>query len=298
MMVIGKLTNKTSPGEMFRPWEAPRPIWVGQPGARAAAPGTPALFGAWWNTETDTNQNRFVWAVKAVWSELSKALHYVVGGLSLLALYIHRRQLAHPDLGLWVLLVLGGLSLCLLVYLAARIGYVSERHTVLLVMICCFLAVSAIAPMLRWLVQLPVLGRFVHWSDTLPKSFFVALLLSTLPYTLKPLHPQREGHKHAGEWLADNLNADDWLKDPLAWAEWYAGRTVYRTPVYHNRPEFIYVIWESGKKSPHSRLPQWDEARMLVEGQTPVYRWPEDAPPDAPAVEVYKVPYRELPGNP
>lgn len=301
MVVIGKLTNKKSPGVILRPWEEPGRIWVGQPGAHAPGAVAP-LFAKWWNPEADEGKCRTLWALGAVWSELIKALHYVAGGLALLALFVHRRQLAHPDLGLWVPVVLGGMSLAMLVYLAARIGYVSERHTVLLVMLCCILGVSAIGPVLRALVQLPVLWRVVPWPDAVPTTFYVTMLVTALPYTLKPMHPQREGHKHVGVWLAANMDDKDWLKDPLAWAEWYAGRTVYRTPVYHNRPEFTYVVCETGKGSPHSRLPLWDEVNQMVKAARdqncpPVYRWPEDAPPDGPAVEVYKIPYRDPPSG-
>ena len=49
------------------------------------------------------------------------------------------------------------------------------------------------------------------------------------------------------------------------------------------------------KGSPHSRLPQWEHAVSLTLGQkrTPVYRWPEDAPPNGPAVEVYRLTFEE-----
>ena len=108
------------------------------------------------------------------------------------------------------------------------------------------------------------------------------------------MHAHREGHKHAGRWLAAHAGADDWVQDPLAWAEWYAGRTLYHPPRYDTRPEYVWVVLEKGKGSPHSRLPQWDEAKQRAAGRTPVYRWPENAPEAGPAVEVFQVPFADL----
>jgi hypothetical protein len=107
------------------------------------------------------------------------------------------------------------------------------------------------------------------------------------------MHGHREGHKHAGLWLADKLGPNDWLIDPLAWGEWYAGRTLYQPPVYHGRPDSVWVITERGKGSPHSRLPQWERAKKLAEGRAPVYRWPGNAPPEGPVVEVHQLSFAE-----
>ena len=88
------------------------------------------------------------------------------------------------------------------------------------------------------------------WPDAAPVTFFLALVASALPYSLKPMHQQREGHKHAGRWLATQMNEKDWLQDPLAWAEWYAGRTLYKTASYDGQPEFVWIVIEKGKGSP------------------------------------------------
>jgi len=89
------------------------------------------------------------------------------------------------------------------------------------------------------------------------------------------------------------MNETDWLMDPLAWAEWYAGRTLYRPPVYHGRPKFVWVIVETGKGSPHSRLPQWEQAKALAEKREPVYRWPEAPPTNGPVVEVHRLTFEQ-----
>jgi hypothetical protein len=110
------------------------------------------------------------------------------------------------------------------------------------------------------------------------------------------MHPHREGHKHAGEWLASRMSDNDAIIDPFCWAEWYAGRTLYRIH-WNPKPEDLrnhYVIWENKSESPHSRLPDYLYAKQLKEqaereGRKPVYHWPENVPWDQAAVQVWKL---------
>ena len=295
MVLIGALSRKHTAEYITNPLnDQPPLLWKGQPQSQKNAAPSPALFAKWWDPATDTGKNRTLWAFGAVGTEMIKSLYYAVGVLALFGIIAHRRQILAPDPGLWVLLVLGFLNVLLLIYLAARIGYVSERHTVLFVMLSCVFAAAALEPLAVVVEAIPVLGRLVVWPKAAPGGILVAVVAAALPVTLKPMHVQREGHKHAGQWLADRMGPTDWLKDPLAWGEWYAGRTLYYPPVYHGQPESIWVIVEVGKSSPHSRLPLWDEAKQLTAGRKPVYRWPENAPDDGPAVMVYRIRWEEL----
>jgi hypothetical protein len=289
MVLIGKLTNKPTGDQILNPLEDPRGrIWLGQPGAQAPVVRGSALLGKWWNPTMDNGRSRVLWAFEATTSEVTKALHYVIAALAVVGLLAHRRQLFAPDVGLWVLVILSTLSFLLMVYLAARIGYVSERHTLLFVLIACIFAAAALEPLAELLSELPLL-RGVLSTHVMAVGILVVLVAGTLPYTLKTLHPQREGHKHAGRWLAGHLQDSDWLVDPLTWAEWYAGRTLYRTVEYTGQPRVTWVIVEEGKTSPHSRLPQWEHALELISKGEKVYQWPEDATADQPRVCVYRI---------
>ena len=295
MIVIGALTPKNAGDYLAHPFEDHPPSWRGMPVSQAR-PAAASLFAAWWDPVADARKDRTLWAIGAVWTEMIKGLYYVVGPLAIFGIIANRRQILAPDPGLWVLLALGVLNVMLLLYLAARIGYVSERHTVLVVMLACIFAAAALEPLAVVIESLPMVGRLILWPKAAPGGILLAIIASALPVTLQPLHAHREGHKHAGRWLAKHMSPDDWLKDPLAWGEWYAGRTLYNPPSYHGRPENIWVIVEVGKNSPHSRLPQWEEATHLTLDRKlrPVYRWPEDAPSAGPAVEVYKLSYEEV----
>jgi hypothetical protein len=107
------------------------------------------------------------------------------------------------------------------------------------------------------------------------------------------MHPQREGHKHTGRWLAENMRPEDWLIDPFAWSEWYAGRTLHDTTRYDGYPKVKWVVIEEAKPGknaePHSRLPQLDEAQELKKKGELMYRWPEQPDGQVPTVCVYRV---------
>ncbi len=289
MVLIGKITNKPSGRYLTDPMNNIQPRIYPEQTMTVPARVSGPLFAAWWDPQLDRGKNRLIWAVRAVGAETVKALHFGVAVLAVVGLVANRRLLFAPDGGLWVLLVLAGLNVLLLLYLAVSLGYVSERHTVLVVMLASVLAAAALEPLARAVTVLPGLGRWVIWPGATPWVCLVLLVASALPYTLKPLHPQREGHKQAGLWLAGKLGETDHLVDPLTWGEWYAGRTLYRTVEYKGQPEATWVIVETGKTSPHSRLPQWERARELAAQGERVYRWPTDAAPGAFAVEVYRI---------
>lgn len=291
MLLIGKISNKPTTGYLTDPLNNhPAPIWQGQPEAKArGAMAGPELFGMWWDPKRDGGKIREVWALEAVWSELSKSSHYVIGVLAAFALVAHRRQLFSPDLGLWLLLALALLSSAVMFYLAERIWYVSERHTLLFVMLSCVLASAGLKPLAELICRLPVVSRLILWPQAAPACILLSLVTSALPFTLQPLHAQREGHKHAGLYLAEHMSPGDWLIDPLSWAEWYAGRTLYENTCYHGQPSVKWVVVEEEKRdNPHSRIPQWELANTLKKEGELVYRW-ESPNSKAAVVCVYKV---------
>ncbi|MBN9120725.1 MAG: hypothetical protein J0I06_16510, partial [Planctomycetes bacterium] len=124
-------------------------------------------------------------------------------------------------------------------------------------------------------------------------GLLVALIASALPFALKPMHANREAHRRAGEWLSDRVTDRDAVVDPYCWAEWYAGRTLYRVswnpPVSRNT--YIVLENEAVKGSPHSRLPELPTAKKLTEHPSSrvVYHWPEDVPEEQAHIRIYKL---------
>jgi hypothetical protein len=285
MLLIGSVTNKPSADHLLKPADNPRQnIWRQKAAANPAVGGP--LFAKWMDSPIEDRPGRVVWGVEAVAEETGKSLHYGVAAFALLGLLVVRRRLA-AEPGLWVLLVLAGLNAGLLVYLAARVGYVSERHTVLLVLVGCLFAGAALEPVAAGLAALPKVGRL--WAGRYAAVGLLAMLVATaLPATLKPLHPNREGHKHAGRWLAAHLQPTDCLIDPFEWAQWYAWRSLYFVPEDPPNATVIYSVVENNPATPHSRLPRLDLALDVAKGGTLVYHWPEDGPPEKATVHVYK----------
>ncbi|MDY3559897.1 glycosyltransferase family 39 protein [Gemmata sp. JC673] len=288
MALIGKLTNKPSPGQMLNPLAAPQPVYRGA-NAVPAAPSGP-LFAEWWNDARDSGQSQNVWAVNAVFKEVSKGANYVVWPLAAFAVLALRRKLvAEP--GPWVLLVLAACNLTVLLYLAARVGYVSERHTVLLTLIACQLAAAGLPLLAVSIGQVfPRVERF--GVRVTAATLLAALVAGALPFALKPMHPNREGHKHAGRWLAANLKSDEALIDPFCWAAWYSGRALYRPSGYN--PEFssaTYIVKENNARTPHSRLPVLAEANQLAAqpNGAVAYHWPENVPEDEAVIHIVRI---------
>jgi hypothetical protein len=246
--------------------------------------GGPVL-AEWWHGESDTLSARVSWAVKAVVKETGKALNYITALFAFLGIVVHRRRIASEP-ALWMLAVLALTNLALLMYLATRIGYVSERHTVLLVLLGCFSAASALGPVAMSLAGRPRMGWL--WAGRYaPAGLLLVLVVAALPGTFKPLHANREGHKHAGRWLAEHVAPDDGIVDPFCWAEWYTGRSLYLVPTDPPAPPAVYSVLEGDDDNPHSRLPRLQLAKDVAASGTLVYWWPA-GPPERAEVRVYK----------
>jgi hypothetical protein len=306
MLLIGKLTNK--PGAPVPNFISPREqMGKAHFGATLPGVGRGAVFAAWWQIPSDAGPVGVVRpAVVGILEETGKGLHYAAAGLALLGLFALRRRIA-AEPGLGVLLALVGLNVLVLLGLGAtgyyvrgkHTGYVSERHTVLIVMVGCLFAAAALQSFSAWTGRGPRLGRLAA------AGLLVLLVGTALPSTLKPLHPHREGYKHAGRWLKQQHTA--WLAenearppeqreqppgvyDPFEWSDWYSERTLYTKQLPAN-PDLAYAVIDNTKTRPdaHERLPTLDDAlKIKNDGRAKLmYWWPEDVPEGKAAVHVY-----------
>lgn len=262
MLVIGGFSNK--PSAQFQLFldhlkgNAPAPAWQ-----QHGAVQSPLLVA-----DFHVQGNKAVWAATAIVKETSKAAHYGVFALGLVGLLAHRRRIA-ADPGLAVLPVLAVVNVSVLVALAFRQEYVSERHTVVLVLLLSLFAASA----LRAVWQ----SVGVTWKHA-PCALLAVLVAGAVIPAMKPPHETRLGHPHAGKYLAEHVGPQDAVIDPFCWAEWYAGRTLHGVPEDPKPPKARWVVIEPGK-SPHSRLPRYQDAVNVVNDKNNVaklmYWWPE-----------------------
>lgn len=282
----------------------------------SARPGVRLPLAAWWDPKEAPGESKAGWAARALGAEYWKAGHYVLPAFAIFGLFGLRRRLTDPRLVL--LLVVAAVQATLLWGLAFGIGYVSQRHTILIVLVTCIFAAAGF----RYLAHLaisawqteavgrrtvrflsPLVGTgagesFVRGMRTVNPWMLVGIwtlivVSVAVPRNFRSLHEERAGHKAAGLWMKDHVE-DDWqIVDPFGWAEWYTGRTLRRIP----NPDpakgpGVYAVFEPNAKSPHSRLGYYEIARSLHDrpGSVRVFQYPEDAPDDEIKVAVYRCP--------
>ncbi len=277
--IIGRLTPKPTANQILATTEQERNRnhTVAASTALFAARFTPGVNGV---GEEGVSPS---FAVAKVLDELLTAFHYVLWLPALAAIFWFRRRLAtEPALGLLALICL--IQLLVLCRLAITVGYVSERHTLLIVMCGYIVAAAGLFEAVRrwtaWNQARQFTNAEVGWRKLLqPRATLATVMLVLLGWgavrTLRPLHPGKSGHKEAGFWLAQHTDAHDQLVDPYGWASFYAGRIMaHPVPAPASTAAIArqYVIWE-----PH----ETDDTRLQIvqqvgglEGREPVFTWP------------------------
>lgn len=290
MVLIGGLTNKPTANEALNRLMNGNPrasLFKGDVGAAPAS--TPGLFADWYNAERDGNQA--AWASIAIMKETSKAAHYLPALLAIVALGLFRSRIVR-DPALASIVFLGIINVCVLQVLAIKVGYVSERHTVVLVLLCCVLTGGVLDPLLARLSTVSKPTRYLS-QKVGPIGMLVLLLATAIPVAMRTPHDTRSGHKYAGEYLRSEVGSLDAVIDPYSWAEWYAGRSLYTVPADPEVPLARWVVIEGGK-SPHSRLPRFEAAVNVVNDTSNKaelkYWWPTDGTPENAKVLVYRQP--------
>jgi Dolichyl-phosphate-mannose-protein mannosyltransferase len=256
-------------------------------------------LAVWWTPDDAARGSKAVWATKALGSEYLKAALYVVPAFGLIGLYSLRRRLGDPRLLL--LLVVAALQALMLWALALGIGYVSQRHTIIIVMITCIFAPEGFHTLSVWAIrawQSPRLARlsFAHRMQSanpcVLAGIWTAIVIAiALPRNFRSLHEERAGHKAAGLWMKDHVPTDWQIVDPFGWAEWYTGRTLRAIP---NPNPYIgpglYAVFEPNAKSPHSKLGYYEMARDVKDQGQMVFQFPHGVSDDQIKVAVYKSP--------
>jgi hypothetical protein len=117
---------------------------------------------------------------------------------ALLGLWLYRARLrSSPEA--WVVAVFACVYTLLLWRVAAKAGYISDRHGIILVLfgsVCAAHALLAIAA-----VVVRLLPRGAVMGPALTLALLAALPVTGLVRTLKPLHDERTGFKEVGLWL-------------------------------------------------------------------------------------------------
>lgn len=277
MVLIGGLTVKNTPNIMMNQ-QRPDADWEGRLRPKTQARGLTGgsiLPAIWWhpsNADLEKLRNltpaelarlkpprRYLWALKALYTELAKGFFYMLWLPALLGVWWFRGR-APLVPGTWVLTLVCFLLCTLLFRVAEKMGYLSDRHLLLVVM-CGTYPAAAAALVLGQKLALgaarlrPALAGRV-WTDGRAWSVGVLLLLALvpLPRTVERLHGDRAGFRSVGRWLAEHTLAGNFIEDPYCWTYYYAGRVFAEgcpgLPA-DPTPCFYVVLEESKNRHPH-----------------------------------------------
>jgi hypothetical protein len=212
-------------------------------------------------------------ATRHLLEELLRALQYWIGALALFGCWRARRRAPEPfDRFVQVacLLVLAG-AWCI----AARSGYLSTRHLLLLVV---FAIGWAGAGVLSLGEALSAASR--GWKHCLPplaarRAAIALAALACLPALARPLHGSRINHREAADWLAEHAGQDDVVLDSRGWTALYTGRPTYRyeaAQAAFSDPRLAYVVVEQAEMDIASRRGE-TMRRLLAQAGEPVARF-------------------------
>jgi len=308
VLITGSLTNKPTPRAMMQRAQAVRPGGESNPPVVEPEPSRPQsalmrgplLASILAVYAPEGAQDRRWWALQAIGTEVARGYLYVIGIPVLVGMWWFRGRM-HQVPGAWVLLVLCLLQTLVLWRLAVVVGYVADRHVLLLVLCGVFTAAAATSNIGMWLgtlvsrIALGSKGR-PGQSATVASCLSVLLLLGQtgfgLPESLKPLHANRAGHRAAGEWLAKNSIPADPIEDPFCWAHFYANRVFWEGKTPPAPPGYKptqYVVIEHSEHD-HTRLPTMERALRLAAQGHAVYHWPTNKSEEDSKVLVYAIP--------
>lgn len=262
---IGRLTPKPTPNAMGN-LKVKHETGVSAPAPQTrAAPAKPPLramiLADWMTIDIYGDHETFVWrGLVAVLRMTSRAFQYVVWVPALAGLWWFRRRLLTCP-GLCVVLVLCGMQLLVLWRMAAVVGYVSERHALVLLLGGSFWAAAMLTSWADWLsLRLPA-GR---WQPAAVVGMMAVATCFALPSTLKPMHANRACHKAAGLWLASHAGPDDIIVDPYCWAHYYAGKVFLEGRPPSPDPLPVHWVVLENSDNPHDRLRSLGHAEEIA----------------------------------
>lgn len=171
---------------------------------------------------------------------------------------------------------------------AWKMGYLSGRHTLTLVLVSIPWAAAGTT------ICACRLAKVLGWGPRLARGAGLATLVlavtaSTL-FQLKPSHATRWGHWAAGQWLAEHASPSDAVLDTRGWAAFLSGRPSY--DYWHVRQAFTdnhlaYIVVGTDELEADSRRGATLRA-VLAYAAEPVAAFPEMEGGEGVGVQVFR----------
>jgi Dolichyl-phosphate-mannose-protein mannosyltransferase len=258
MLLIGGLTVKTTGNALMKDAtaEADHPVEAPLDGVARG----PALLAVWWRGDANVPSGRYLWGLQTLAEVLSKAFFFVLW-IPALAGLVYFRDRFRTVPGAWMLLLVCVLLGGVLYRVAVRMGYLSDRHTILILACGVLWATAAVEAAARGLAKL--LANRSSWMPASVGAAALLLVVTVAPLwrTLEPLHGDRIGFRAAGHWLAEHAGPQEAVFDPFGWSGYYAGR--YFQDGAGQEP-WAYVVIEESTSNKHSHLVTMPEAEKLA----------------------------------
>ncbi len=171
---------------------------------------------------------------------------------------------------------------------AMKMGYLSGRHTLTLVIVSVPWAAAGIWVCARRLAEKR------QWSDRLARTIgataLAASILVGVAFQVRPGHPSRWGHWAAGQWLRTHAAPGEAVLDTRGWAAFVSGRPSY--DYWHVRQSFTdsrlaYVVVGTDELEASSRRAATLRA-VLAHAATPCAGFPERPGGREVGVRVYR----------
>lgn len=268
-LTIGKLTTKPTATRIMQ--SDPSEVTLQSPRnlREKEFPGTP-LLAAWYDFKKEGAPG-IAWGIWATTGMVIRGLLFSFWLPALCALWKLRTQImGHP--GALVQSIVATGIFAALVRVAANLGYVSDRHLVLIIVPSLLLAGGMLVEWAGILWCQKGKGESLNVSLKVGRVVFVILglaaLIGTARLTMAPLHANRAGFRVAGYWIRENGKPGDEVVDPYQWSHYYAGRVFLessKVAQVRSDPPVHWVVFEKGK-SKHVRLNLPEEEEVLAKG--------------------------------
>lgn len=273
-VTIGRLTSKPTATRILQanPVEASASV---QTPLFKDGPTSGPLWAAWYDFEKDGKPG-LAWGIWATTGMVVRGLLFAFWLPAFLGIWKFRHKLitdpaclAQTCVGLGVFLAL--------IRVASNLGYVSDRHLVLIVVPSLLIAGGYITDWAYKIWAHPSQFSLNRSRLKLERFCFVCLaftaFVAAAKLTLEPLHLNRAGFKVAGHWIRDNGMPGDEVIDPYQWAHYYAGRVFLensKIAQVRSNPPARWVVLEKGK-SKHVRLNLPEEQSLISQGAELVF---------------------------
>jgi hypothetical protein len=293
---IGHITTKPTAKQILEGEDTPLPGTENKPALTQNPFQSPTAtfamdlpLAVWWEGGAAGTLQRLFWGAHALIYTWTRGMFWVFGLPIFWTIWRNRQRL-------WTLRMLPvwGFVLTMaaaLFKVASQMGYLSDRHMILLLLLGCYPGIWGIfdlfSPICNWLGK----RGWPRSADALPSLVVAGLIVTPLVRTLEPLHSNRTGFREAGEWIMENSRPGDPVIDGFCWTHYYAGRVfteIGPKGIPISDPPVQYIIVERSNNK-HLRLQTFNEEDLVAKGGKAV--WTSTPRKDKAIVVVYRLPW-------